>query len=90
VLPTVAEFGRKNLRSLGYGPERLKLKVGDGYAGWPDAAPFDVIVVTAAPERVPVAGGYFTDRGTSAPGGNRKIRGLYFCAENLSTGPHRR
>jgi protein-L-isoaspartate(D-aspartate) O-methyltransferase len=27
--------------------------VGDGYVGWPEAAPFDVVVVTAAPERVP-------------------------------------
>jgi protein-L-isoaspartate(D-aspartate) O-methyltransferase len=29
------------------------LRVGDGYVGWPEAAPFDAIVVTAAPERVP-------------------------------------
>jgi protein-L-isoaspartate(D-aspartate) O-methyltransferase len=52
-LPEVARFGEKHLRELGYGPERVLLRVGDGYGGWPDAAPFDVILVTAAPERVP-------------------------------------
>lgn len=52
-LPEVARFGEAHLRALGYGAERVALRVGDGYAGWPDAAPFDVILVTAAPERVP-------------------------------------
>lgn len=41
------------LRAAGYGPDRVALRTGDGYAGWPEAAPFDVILVTAAPERVP-------------------------------------
>jgi protein-L-isoaspartate(D-aspartate) O-methyltransferase len=49
-LPEVLRFGRRNLAALGYAVE---LREGDGYAGWPEAAPFDVIVVTAAPERVP-------------------------------------
>jgi protein-L-isoaspartate(D-aspartate) O-methyltransferase len=31
----------------------VKTRIGDGYRGWPDAAPFDAIVVTAAPPRVP-------------------------------------
>lgn len=52
-LPEVARQGERNLRSLGYGPDRVELRVGDGYRGWPEVAPFDVIVVTAAPERVP-------------------------------------
>lgn len=52
-LPEVARFGEANLRRLGYGPDRVSLRVGDGYAGWEEAAPFDVILVTAAPERVP-------------------------------------
>jgi protein-L-isoaspartate(D-aspartate) O-methyltransferase len=52
-LPEVARFGEENLRKLGYGSDRVSLRVGNGYAGWPDAAPFDVILVTAAPERVP-------------------------------------
>ncbi len=52
-LPKVAEYGAQNLRALGYLSGRVKLRVGDGYLGWPEAAPFDVIVVTAAPEHVP-------------------------------------
>lgn len=49
-LPQIAEFGKSNLRNLGY---RVELRTGDGFRGWPEAAPFDVILVTAAPERVP-------------------------------------
>jgi protein-L-isoaspartate(D-aspartate) O-methyltransferase len=52
-LPRVARRGERNLRSLGYGPDRVQLRVGDGYRGWPEAAPFDVVIVTAAPEEVP-------------------------------------
>jgi protein-L-isoaspartate(D-aspartate) O-methyltransferase len=52
-LPDVARFGAENLRACGYGPDRVELRVGDGYRGWPEAGPFDVIVVTAAPGRVP-------------------------------------
>jgi protein-L-isoaspartate(D-aspartate) O-methyltransferase len=52
-LAEVARFGAKNLRDLGYGSDRVELRVGDGYEGWPEAAPFDVIVVTAAPAHVP-------------------------------------
>jgi protein-L-isoaspartate(D-aspartate) O-methyltransferase len=43
------------LRQLGYGEERVHLRVGDGWAGWPEAAPFDAILVTAAPSVVPPA-----------------------------------
>jgi len=39
------------LQSLGY--RNVKTKVGDGYYGWPDAAPFDAIMVTAAASHVP-------------------------------------
>src|SRR5690606_15480452 len=39
------------LAELGY--DRVHVRAGDGYAGWPEHAPFDVIVVTAAPERIP-------------------------------------
>jgi hypothetical protein len=49
-LPELAKFAAKNLDALGY---RVELRTGDGYAGWPEAQPFDVIVVTAAPESVP-------------------------------------
>jgi protein-L-isoaspartate(D-aspartate) O-methyltransferase len=52
-LPAVARFGAENLRRCGYGPDRVSLRVGDGFRGWPEAAPFDVVLVTAAPELVP-------------------------------------
>ncbi len=49
-VPELAAFGAANLRALGYA---VHLRTGDGYQGWPEAAPFDVIVVTAAPDHVP-------------------------------------
>jgi len=39
---------------LPFAGPRLHLRVGDGFAGWPEAAPFDAIVLTAAPERMPL------------------------------------
>jgi len=39
------------LKALGYG--NVEVRIGDGYLGWPEAAPFDAIVVTAAPEHIP-------------------------------------
>ena len=39
------------LQRLGY--KNVKVQIGDGYKGWPDEAPFDAIVVTAAPDHVP-------------------------------------
>ena len=40
-------------KKLGYG--NIEIRIGDGYAGWPERAPFDGIVVTAAAPRVPQA-----------------------------------
>lgn len=39
------------LSALGYG--NVEVRIGDGYAGWPEVAPFDVILLTAAPPEVP-------------------------------------
>ena len=41
------------LKALGYA--RVEVRAGDGYAGWPDRAPFDGILVTAAADHVPAA-----------------------------------
>jgi protein-L-isoaspartate(D-aspartate) O-methyltransferase len=41
------------LKQLGY--TNIHLRVGDGYRGWPEAAPFDAIIVTAAPDEIPAA-----------------------------------
>ena len=43
----------KRLKDLGY--SNVQVRIGDGFKGWPEAAPFDAIIVTAAPERVPEA-----------------------------------
>ena len=43
----------ERLKSLGY--RNVQTRVGDGYYGWPEAAPFDAIIVTAAASHVPPA-----------------------------------
>ncbi len=53
VVPELAERSSALLRELGY--ENVTVRHGDGYAGWPEHAPFDAIVVTAAPPEVPDA-----------------------------------
>jgi len=50
----VEELGQRaasTLKRLGY--DNVMTRIGDGYAGWPELAPFDAILVTAAPEEVP-------------------------------------
>jgi protein-L-isoaspartate(D-aspartate) O-methyltransferase len=42
---------KEDLARLGY--ENVHVKIGDGYEGWPEHAPFDSIIVTCAPEHVP-------------------------------------
>lgn len=43
----------RNLEASGISRRNIHLRHGDGYLGWPEAAPFDLIVVTAAPPKVP-------------------------------------
>src|SRR5665213_621777 len=50
---TLADQARERLRSLGY--DNVEVVVGDGFAGVPDKAPYDRIIVTAAAEEVPQA-----------------------------------
>jgi protein-L-isoaspartate(D-aspartate) O-methyltransferase len=49
--PALTEAARERLRCLGY--DNVELKSGDGSKGWPEAAPFDVIIVSAAAPKVP-------------------------------------
>ena len=51
IIPQLAETAAERLTRLGYG--RIELRSGDGYYGWPEAAPFDRILVTAAATHVP-------------------------------------
>ena len=51
IVPELAQQARAKLRELGY--EQVEVRHGDGYRGWPEHAPFDVIIVAAAPDHVP-------------------------------------
>ena len=51
--PVLAERAKRALERLGC--PNVHTRTGDGYRGWPEAAPFDAILVTAAPEQVPPA-----------------------------------
>jgi len=51
IVPELAERAAGTLKDLGY--TRVHVRQGDGYAGWPEQAPFDRIMVTAAPAEIP-------------------------------------
>jgi protein-L-isoaspartate(D-aspartate) O-methyltransferase len=49
--PTLARSAAELLRTQGF--DNVTVRAGDGYAGWPQESPFDIIMVTAAPDHVP-------------------------------------
>jgi protein-L-isoaspartate(D-aspartate) O-methyltransferase len=51
LIEPLGRAAQKRLEELGYG--NIEIRIGDGYAGWPERAPFDGILVTAAAPRVP-------------------------------------
>ena len=51
IVKPLAESAEVRLRELGY--KNVHVKAGDGYKGWREHAPFDAIIVTAAPDHVP-------------------------------------
>ena len=51
IVAPLAEEARERMARLGY--RNVFLRAGDGYKGWPEAAPFDAIIVTAAAPRIP-------------------------------------
>ncbi len=51
ILEPLAERAARTLAELGY--DNVHVRAGDGYRGWPEEAPFDAIMVTAAPDHVP-------------------------------------
>ncbi|HET9695046.1 MAG TPA: protein-L-isoaspartate(D-aspartate) O-methyltransferase [Steroidobacteraceae bacterium] len=51
IVEPLGQEARERLARLGY--DNVEVRIGDGYYGWPDAAPFDVIVVTAVAGHVP-------------------------------------
>ena len=51
IIDELAQRAAADLKRLGY--TNVHVRAGDGYQGWAEAAPFDAIIVTCAPERVP-------------------------------------
>jgi protein-L-isoaspartate(D-aspartate) O-methyltransferase len=51
IVPALAQNAATRLQELGY--TEINLREGDGYYGWEEAAPFDAIIVTAAPDHLP-------------------------------------
>jgi protein-L-isoaspartate(D-aspartate) O-methyltransferase len=53
IVAPLGEVARERLAKLGF--SNVEVRIGDGYAGWPEQAPFDRIVITAAPPEIPQA-----------------------------------
>jgi protein-L-isoaspartate(D-aspartate) O-methyltransferase len=51
IVPELADRARATLQQIGY--KNVTVRAGNGYLGWPDLAPFDRIIVTAAPPEIP-------------------------------------
>ena len=51
IVEPLGEIARARLDELGY--DNVRVRIGDGYQGWPEHAPFDRIIVTAAPPEIP-------------------------------------
>jgi len=51
IIPGLAQQAKTNLAQNGYA--QVALKIGDGFEGWPQHAPYDAILVTAAPAAIP-------------------------------------
>jgi protein-L-isoaspartate(D-aspartate) O-methyltransferase len=51
IIESLGKSAEARLKRLGY--ENVFVRIGDGYQGWPEEAPFDAIIVTAAPDHVP-------------------------------------
>ena len=51
IVPSLARQAEERLRDMGY--DNISVRLGDGYRGWEEHAPFDAVIVTAAPDHVP-------------------------------------
>lgn len=51
IIPSLGKAAEERLHALGY--LNVKVRIGDGYQGWPEEAPFDAILVAAAPDHIP-------------------------------------
>lgn len=53
IVRELGEEAARRLRELGY--DNIETRIGSGYQGWPEAAPFDAVMVTSAPPQIPEA-----------------------------------
>ncbi len=53
IVPSLGEQAARRLQALGY--KNVEVRIGNGYKGWPEQAPFDRIILTAAPPQIPQA-----------------------------------
>ena len=74
----LGEAARDTLRRLGF--DRIHTRIGDGYLGWPEEAPFDRVIITAAPPAIPRAaidqlaeGGILVSPTAGAPGRAQRL-----------------
>ncbi len=51
IVTPLGQSSSRKLSELGY--NNVQVRIGDGYLGWPDQAPFDVIILTASPPKIP-------------------------------------
>jgi protein-L-isoaspartate(D-aspartate) O-methyltransferase len=51
IVAPLGKMAAKRLKELGY--NNVHVRIGDGYQGWPEKSPFDVIILTAAPPKIP-------------------------------------
>ncbi|MDR1924827.1 MAG: protein-L-isoaspartate(D-aspartate) O-methyltransferase [Planctomycetaceae bacterium] len=82
IVESLGNKASKLLRELGF--DNVKVKIGDGYQGWAEAAPFDSIIVTCSPESIPQPlidqlreGGRII-----IPLGERYQQSFYICTKN--------
>ncbi len=51
IVEPLGKLAKKRMKEMGY--HNVHVRIGDGYKGWPEHAPFDVIIITAAPSEIP-------------------------------------
>jgi protein-L-isoaspartate(D-aspartate) O-methyltransferase len=51
IIEILGNRARERLEGMGY--KNIHVRIGDGYKGWPEKAPFDAVIVTCAPEKIP-------------------------------------
>lgn len=52
LIATLGDRADSTLKALGY--QNVHVRIGDGYKGWPEAAPFDAVIVTCSPSHIPM------------------------------------